>query len=775
MAAIVYEGGSLDGGSLFRGLKFFIGQRVPLREHWVTSVKANGGEVVKLEKQADYLIADPLRPKQAIAGSLSYTFLENSLKSGELVDPDQHVIDVAEESKRPVGAGNSVPKRNTRTKFTKEDDDFLTKWVIKAERKGMPTRGNELYQDLAAKNPRHTFQSWRDRWIKILEPRLGPTVFDEDDKEEQEINEPSPITARQPSSKPQSRPTSSAAPVVSTKHIKAPQTKESPIRMIFTDEDTALLEENYDDIMNIAEDEELNAWQAWADKYHIHTAQQWRNYFFEYVKPRYEEKVLLAAEKKNSDVAVDSEQPSQPNKLQQSEAPELLHPTKISDSEITHTTKEENHDPTLSDENVFQTELSSFAQRFEAEVNFAPLISGRKIPLFRLWQTVASEEFNGFDQVESLGQWPKVAGKLNFNDFQHSNAPHELRNCYETMLADFEEFRKIYRSKFSWHKEPSLTSSQENNLIQTQLMQTVNQENDTEGGEEDDQEEEDDDLDNLQGMQIAQSSSKKRRARQESPTPSSRSHNKRQRIDKAKGRELEIPSTPEESYAFQDTGSKQKLSATEMARSLNNEVITVSSSVSPSSSNLGNEDEQVLPQSLSLSRRLSATPPVGEPETQDFRFANDEDEDPDTPSRREHAIGDLAEDSSTQSQTESQKALETQTFIEYWMGLGYAEEIVIQALVATSMETDSVGLFLEQLANGTGLPEDMEGVWTKADDEALIHGSATDYRRLWQGPTQAPNTSSLTLLEVLSIPGLGGLGSLGGSYANGPFTCWHDE
>ncbi|RDW85485.1 hypothetical protein BP5796_03810 [Coleophoma crateriformis] len=729
MAAVVYDGGSLDGGSLFRGLKFFIGQRVPLREHWVTSVKANGGEVVKLEKQADYLIADPLRPKQAIAGSLSYTFLENSLKSGELVDPDQHVIAVAEESKRPVGAGSSIPKRNTRTKFTKEDDEFLTKWVINAERKGMPTRGNELYQDLAAKNPRHTFQSWRDRWIKILEPRLGPAVFDEDDEEE-EINEPSPITTRQPSSKPQSRPTSSDAPAVSTRHMKAPQTKESPISIIFTDEDTALLEEDYDDIINVADYNELNAWQAWADQYPVHTAQQWRNYFFEYVKPRYEEKVLLAAEKKTSDVAVDSEQPSQSDKFQQNEAPEPLHPTRIADSKITHITREENKDPALSDEIIFQTELSSFAQRFEAEVNFTPLISGRKISLFRLWQTVASEEFNGFDQVESLGQWPKVAGKLNFNNFQHSNAAHELKNCYETMLVDFEEFRERFKSKFSWYKEPSLTSSQENSLIQTQLMQTANQENDIEGVRADDQEDNDDDLDNPQGMQIAQSNSKKRRAGQESPTPSSRLHNKRQRMNKGKGKELEIPSTPEESYSFQDTGSKQKRSATEPARSLNSEVITVSSSVSPSSSKLGDEHEQVLPQSLSLNRRSRATLPLVEPETQDFRFANDEHEDPDTPSRREHAIGDLAEDSSTQSQTESQKALETQSFIEYWMGLGYAEEIVIQALVATSMETGSVGLFLEQLANGTGLPEDMESVWTKADDEALIHGSATDYRRL---------------------------------------------
>lgn len=107
--------------------------------------------MVKLEKQADYLIADHVKWKFAAPGSLSYTFLEESLKSGALADPDQHVIHVVEESKRPVGAGNSLPKKATRTKFTKEDDEILTKWVVKAERKGIPTKGNELFQDLAAK------------------------------------------------------------------------------------------------------------------------------------------------------------------------------------------------------------------------------------------------------------------------------------------------------------------------------------------------------------------------------------------------------------------------------------------------------------------------------------------------------------------------------------------------------------------------------------------------------------------------------------------------
>lgn len=36
-----------------------------------------------------------------------------------------------------------------RTPFTPEDDRILAKWVREAERKGIPTKGNELYQQLA--------------------------------------------------------------------------------------------------------------------------------------------------------------------------------------------------------------------------------------------------------------------------------------------------------------------------------------------------------------------------------------------------------------------------------------------------------------------------------------------------------------------------------------------------------------------------------------------------------------------------------------------------
>jgi len=53
MAASVVHDGAGVGGTLFARMKFFIAQRVPLRQTWVEGIKSNGGSIVQLEKQAD--------------------------------------------------------------------------------------------------------------------------------------------------------------------------------------------------------------------------------------------------------------------------------------------------------------------------------------------------------------------------------------------------------------------------------------------------------------------------------------------------------------------------------------------------------------------------------------------------------------------------------------------------------------------------------------------------------------------------------------------------
>ena len=102
--------------------------------------------MVKLEKQADMLIADHVKRNGAVPppGSYSWQWIEYSVKNGFLQPKDDYRIEGA-----PVrAAGASVPAKGKRVKFTKEDDEILAKFVLNHERQGNATKGNVIFEDL---------------------------------------------------------------------------------------------------------------------------------------------------------------------------------------------------------------------------------------------------------------------------------------------------------------------------------------------------------------------------------------------------------------------------------------------------------------------------------------------------------------------------------------------------------------------------------------------------------------------------------------------------
>jgi len=154
-AQIVYthlQDDSAVQGKLFDGLKFWIAQRCPLRSTFVDQIKNNGGQIVPLEKHADYLIADHAR-KDAPPGSISYRFIEQSIRNGALENPEDHPAGA------PAGAIREVasvrPTKGVRTPFTTADDIQLYRWVKDCERKGASVRGNEIYKQLETVVSRH--------------------------------------------------------------------------------------------------------------------------------------------------------------------------------------------------------------------------------------------------------------------------------------------------------------------------------------------------------------------------------------------------------------------------------------------------------------------------------------------------------------------------------------------------------------------------------------------------------------------------------------------
>ena len=151
-APTVYDNVAEDadvGGQLFAGKKFWVAQRVPMRTKFLADIRSNGGEVVILEKHADYMIADHFR-RDCPPGSISYKFIEESLKKGEIQDPESHLAGPPIGTARAAGAA-ARPTKGGRTAYTADEDRILYKWVRDSEGQGGLASGNEIYKQLEAK------------------------------------------------------------------------------------------------------------------------------------------------------------------------------------------------------------------------------------------------------------------------------------------------------------------------------------------------------------------------------------------------------------------------------------------------------------------------------------------------------------------------------------------------------------------------------------------------------------------------------------------------
>lgn len=111
-------------------------------------------------------------------GSYMWRWINDSVENGFLQDKDDYLIGRREENTR--ASAHSRPTKVGRTPFTPKDDVILTKCVIAAERMGSGLSGNAIYQALERRHPHHTWQSWRDRWVKVLRNRPRPIIPDEE-------------------------------------------------------------------------------------------------------------------------------------------------------------------------------------------------------------------------------------------------------------------------------------------------------------------------------------------------------------------------------------------------------------------------------------------------------------------------------------------------------------------------------------------------------------------------------------------------------------------
>ncbi|KAM3065173.1 hypothetical protein ACMFMG_010369 [Clarireedia jacksonii] len=790
--SIVHQGAG-GGGDLFANLKFFLVQRMPSRSHYIDLIKSNGGEIAKLEKMADIVIADHAR-KDAPPGSVSWKFIDESVKAGELKDIEDHCCGAGASASSSRQSRGNQPNKTTRNLFTAQDDHVLTQWVTKAARRGLATKGNDIYTQLEALYPQHTAQSWRDRWVKQLLPRR-PQDYPFEEPDDISIPNPHPpngrgaasiLLSRQKVSSSATEPKANQS--YSTNSSKKPvspmKPKDSERGMVFTEEDAAYLRSEFEHILNVSGDKEIDAWATWADTYPGHSAQEWRNYFHEDFKPReLARRKAKAAKKPAPSRQKDRDRsPSRSDLSKKCKDPESMANSKLPQTNkdpdqkqsvarpVTPTQKVEKrtdtspHTPNdkqykaeavdiikalqllLHDEDRFETSLRDFIREMESDeddtdLELFPTICERRVSLFELWRSVMS--YGGFEEVNEKALWPTVADRLHYPLAWHARAADALRKCYEEFLFSFEEAVKTQAN------EPGtveLSTSQEDALLQDQLLGTIQRK--AAKSFIDDEATYEDDLDQptspirMSGKRSA--GNKKRELYSDDNEPS------RKRAKNGKGKApavLEIASTPESIInGTHRTPRKYQESPLKNTR-------VDDQSPDNNSDVEGEELPEFIRPSL-LSGRTSAAGPSSsrteaikallEPETQDFHFPDLDtsvmhSSPPARMPKQPSPILDSAphEESSTQSLPETDEnnnsdnnSEEVNAFIDSRVALGYPEDIVTKALTATTMETGDATVVMEMLRNGAPIPDDMAGVWTKEDDEALGDEEGEGFRRV---------------------------------------------
>ncbi|KAL8686501.1 MAG: hypothetical protein Q9218_007061, partial [Villophora microphyllina] len=299
MAQIVYTGVTNSAGvqgRLFGGTKFWLSQKVPSRSRFIEEVKANGGEVTPLEKEADVKIVDHAR-KDRIPDTYSYRYIELSVRNGQLEELEEHAVGPPTGTIRSPGSTHH-PSKGSRTKFTDEDDRILVGWVTAAERSGGQTGGNEIYKQLETKNSRHTWQAWRDRWVKTL--RYRPRSDD--------------IFQNPP-------PTPPMDDIQESKSLR-PAGHQQTAAKLFTKDDAEALISVGKDLMNVLPENVEDAWARWVNEHEHpedHTAQEWQNFWEGSIRVIYLKRAEAAAS--DSLKAREARQPSSTPRNNQPEKP----------------------------------------------------------------------------------------------------------------------------------------------------------------------------------------------------------------------------------------------------------------------------------------------------------------------------------------------------------------------------------------------------------------------------------------------------------------------
>lgn len=328
------------------------------------------------------------------------------------------------------------------------------------------------------------------------------------------------------------------------------------------------------------------------------------------------------------------------------------------------------------DYGLFIAGLKQVDPELEVEINFAPFICGSKTSLYRLWQTVTSQEYGGFDNINEHDLWHSVADSLDINSIKHRDAARQLCECYEiSLLHEFEDVNKLKRGINN-----QLSETQEIDLLGDQSWHVVDL-IDSESDEETR-------ASLLTGAAVQRGLKHDLSARKSTATHSSdhsRNHKKARHDDRIS----EIPPTPENKS--------------------NMEV-----SIHSHHNGEPHTPKQIL--ATPPPRAASHNSPSGRSRSGRGKLR--------TPIKRIHEL-DANDQDSQQSEDEA-----VVHWVDHYEKQGIPPHITVAAMACTTMEITHLSQVIRNLHEGKGIPRGIEGVWTGKDDEALYDEASEEHHRI---------------------------------------------
>ncbi|KAI1741433.1 TRF2-interacting telomeric protein/Rap1 C terminal domain-containing protein [Xylaria scruposa] len=469
------ESMDVDAG-VFRGLKFWISARVPLRKFYTDTIQENGGTIVSKEGNADMLICNPA--KDPVPGSYSYEFIADAVREGSL-DQSENYVCRALAPRRP---------KATRNGFTNKDDEVLMKFIIEMERLGKSINGIIIYKEFEEKHPHHTWRSWRDRWVKKLKYTRRPPISNEE--------------------RPRQQKGTSVAPRQGGSAAKSPST--GTRARFTTEEDDILLEtihqaiknreawEGYEPYKQLASEFPQRTYTSWRERALNHVAKTHRDQIAQWetevsLHPSDNEDAIAGNEeiRDSGDEAgtllpvtnlkrqnairesadgtpeyatqrdIDEDDninvtlPPLPRARSSERSPDPQSPTKgntsihLSSSPKVDIPRPPNIGVAITTKEQFFRDYNTFLESSGiSDRRIIPSVAGKAISLWDLWQSVRSKKV----EVIEL-DWQQVAEDLGFDWVSIESVPGELQQCYDTHLAPFADAMMSFND-FSDEEDP---------------------------------------------------------------------------------------------------------------------------------------------------------------------------------------------------------------------------------------------------------------------------------------------------------------------------------